>query len=48
MKPDVIQDAHISFRANSLVVERLADEARRSGCSVSEYLRAVVREKVLT
>ena len=48
MKPDVIQDAHISFRANSEVAARLAYEARRSGCSVSEFLRAVVREKVLT
>lgn len=48
MESDVLQDRHISFRANTVVAERLAHEARRSGCSVSEYLRAVVREKVLT
>lgn len=41
-----MQDAHVSFRANEAVVSALAERARKSGCTVSEYLRAVVREKV--
>lgn len=42
----VFQDSHVSFRANDNLVAALNDRARKSGCSVSEYLRAVVREKV--
>ena len=42
----VMQDVHVSFRANSAVVAELALRANRAGCSVSEYLRAMVREKV--
>lgn len=36
----------VQFRANDQLVAALAERARRSGCSVSEYLRAMVREKV--
>lgn len=41
-----MQDVHISFRANDRLVSALAERARNSGCSLSEYLRAMVREKV--
>ena len=41
-----MQDARISFRANSAIQAELAQRAERAGCSISEYLRAVVREKV--
>jgi hypothetical protein len=41
-----MQDTHVSFRANDRLVAALAARARRAGCSVSEYLRAMVREKV--
>ncbi|MCP5380320.1 MAG: ribbon-helix-helix protein, CopG family [Novosphingobium sp.] len=41
-----MQCAHVSFRANDRLVAALAERAQKSGCSVSEYLRAVVREKV--
>lgn len=41
-----IQASHISFRANEVLVVAVAERAQRSGCSVSEYLRRVVRERV--
>lgn len=41
-----VHDGHIVFRANSAIVAALAESARASGYSVSEYLRAIVREKV--
>ena len=41
-----MQDVHVSFRANDRLVAALSERARNAGCSVSEYLRAVVREKV--
>jgi hypothetical protein len=41
-----VQDALVAFRANSAVVAALSESARASGCSISEYLRAIVREKV--
>ncbi|WP_171955435.1 ribbon-helix-helix protein, CopG family [Novosphingobium sp. NDB2Meth1] len=41
-----VHDGTVVFRANSAVIAALSERARRSGCSVSEYLRAVVREKV--
>lgn len=41
-----MQDERVSFRANAVVVEALSERARMAGCSVSEYLRGVVREKV--
>jgi hypothetical protein len=40
------QDTHVSFRANDALVSALNDRARKAGCSTSEYLRALVREKV--
>jgi hypothetical protein len=41
-----VQDSSITFRANDLLVSALLEQARRSGCSTSEYLRAIVRERV--
>ena len=34
------------FRANEVLVAALAERARASGCSVSEYLRGMVRDRV--
>lgn len=41
-----MQTEHLSFRASVVLAEALAECAERAGCSVSEYLRAIVREKV--
>lgn len=41
-----MQDVHVSFRANDRLIAALAERARRAGCSTSEYLRSIVREKV--
>ena len=41
-----IQDQHVTFRANSAVMAELAVRAEKAGCSLSEYLRAIVRERV--
>jgi predicted HicB family RNase H-like nuclease len=41
-----MQTARISFRASPAISAELALRASKAGCSVSEYLRAVVREKV--
>lgn len=41
-----MQDAHVSFRVNEAVVSALSDRARQAGCSVSEYLRILVREDI--
>lgn len=40
------QDTHVSFRANDMLVSALNERARKAGCSTSEYLRSIVREKV--
>lgn len=40
------QDMHVSFRANDTLVSALNERARKAGCSTSEYLRSLVREKV--
>ena len=40
------QDQHVSFRASAPIVDALALRAAKAGCSISEYLRAVVRENV--
>lgn len=40
------QDQHVSFRASAPIVDALAHRAALAGCSISEYLRAVVRENV--
>ena len=40
------QDGHLSFRANGALISALAERAERAGCSVSEYLRSIVRERV--
>lgn len=37
---------HLSFRASAPLASALSERAERAGCTVSEYLRAVVREKV--
>lgn len=39
-------DARISFRAGAPLAEALTLRASRAGCSVSEYLRSLLREKV--
>lgn len=41
-----MQNVHVNFRANEAVVAALSERARLAGCSLSEYLRAMVREKV--
>ena len=41
-----MQEARISFRASAPIADALAHRAERAGCSISEYLRSVVREKV--
>lgn len=43
---DQVHDGHIVFRANTAIIAALSENARASGYSVSEYLRAIVREKV--
>ena len=40
------QDSAVVFRANEVLVTSLAERARASGCSVSEYLRGMVRDRV--
>ena len=42
----VNQDSAVVFRANEMLVVALSERARASGCSVSEYLRGMVRERV--
>lgn len=37
---------YIAFRANERLVAAITEGARRSGVSVSEYLRTIAREKV--
>ena len=41
-----VQDQQIGFRASDLLVSALAERVRKSGVSVSEYLRTIAREKV--
>ncbi|MES2493992.1 MAG: hypothetical protein V4579_12035 [Pseudomonadota bacterium] len=41
-----IQDGSVTFRANDMLIAALARQARQRGCSTSEYLRTIVREKV--
>lgn len=41
-----VHTAPISFRANERLVQALHDRAQRLDMSPSEYLRAIVREKV--
>jgi hypothetical protein len=41
-----MQDVHVTFRANDALISALHERAQKAGCSVSEYLRSVVREKV--
>ena len=37
---------HISFRAPPALVAALVERANKAGCSTSEYLRGVLRERV--
>ena len=39
-----MQDTQVSFRANEALISVLHERARRAGCSVSEYLRSVLRQ----
>ena len=41
-----LQDGHVSFRANDALISALCQRVRKSGCSVSEYLRSIVRDRV--
>ena len=40
-----MQSERVTFRANPVVVRALEERAPKAGCSVSEYLRSLVREK---
>lgn len=42
----IMQDTHVSFRANEAVVAALSHRAAQAGCSLSGYLRSLVGEKV--
>lgn len=42
----VPQGQHISFRASAPIAAALVSRVGRAGCSVSEYLRSMVRKKV--
>lgn len=41
-----MQDERVSFRANAVVVDKLAQRAQAAGCSLSEYIRDIVRDRV--
>lgn len=41
-----MQTEHLSFRASPVLVAALYQRAEAVGCSVSEYLRSIAREKV--
>lgn len=41
-----IQDGSVTFRASDILIAALAQQARQRGYSTSEYLRAIVREKI--
>ena len=43
---DSVSDNMVAFRASDTLAAALVDQARRSGVTVSEYLRGVVREKI--
>jgi predicted HicB family RNase H-like nuclease len=36
----------VAFRASPALVKALSDRAERAGCSVSEYIRSIARERV--
>lgn len=37
---------HVTFRASPQLMAAICERASRAGCSVSEYLRSTIREKV--
>ena len=37
---------HLSFRASRPLVAALSERVQQAGCSVSEYLRSIARERV--
>ena len=41
-----MQTEHITFRASPVLAAALYARAREAGCSVSEYLRSIARERV--
>ena len=41
-----MQTEHITFRASPVLAAALYARAREAGCSVSEYLCALLRERV--
>lgn len=50
MSKPFLRSAHnprlVAFRTSDALASALAERARRSGVSVSEYLRTIAREKV--
>lgn len=40
-----MQTEIVAFRAAPILVQALEAKAQAAGCSVSEYLRALIREK---
>lgn len=45
-KMQVRHAAHISVRASPVLLNALAKRADEVGCSTSEYLRSIIRERV--
>jgi len=43
---DRMNTEHLSFRASRSLVAALSARAEQAGCSVSELLRSIAREKV--
>jgi predicted HicB family RNase H-like nuclease len=41
-----MQTEHLSFRVSTSLASALNDRAEQAGCSVSEFLRSIAREKV--
>jgi hypothetical protein len=41
-----MQTEHLTFRASPVLAAALYSKAREAGCSVSEYLRSIARERV--
>jgi predicted HicB family RNase H-like nuclease len=41
-----MQTEHLSFRVSASLASALNRRAEQAGCSVSEYLRSIARERV--
>lgn len=42
----ILNTQFVTFRAPPVLVAALSQRAEQAGCSVSEYLRSIAREKV--